>query len=319
MRRNLLPAAPPMTAERVSSIRNAIADRQPSDLAEEFQRQNHELLRALAELKGRQEELLRLNRELEETNRGVVALYAELDDRADHLRAAAELKSRFHSNMTHEFRTPVLSIMGLCDLLEKRRRTEGLEPDAELRYIRDSAEHLSGLVNDLLDLAKADAGKWAVNDEPLEISQLFGTLRGLLRPLLPGERVTLTFDEPVNLPIVITDGARVSQILRNLISNALKFTDRGEIRVTARVAADDPESIDFAVSDTGTGIDPSDHERIFEEFVQLDDRAERRERGTGLGLPLSRRLAQLLGGSLTVRSQRHAGATFTLRLPVRRT
>lgn len=318
MRRNLPDPAPVITTERLTAIRRAIADRTPVGLVEECQRQNHELLRALAELKARQEELLRLNREIEETNRGVVALYAELDDRAEHLRAAADLKARFHSNMTHEFRTPVLSIVGLCDLLEKRRQAEGLSSDPELGYIRDSARHLSGLVDDLLDMAKTDAGKSDVREEPVEISELFGTLRGMLRPLLPGERVALVFDQPDDLPVVTTDAGKVSQILRNLISNALKFTERGEIRVSARIAADNPEMIDLAVSDTGIGIDPADHERIFEEFLQLDARSAGATRGTGLGLPLSRRLAHLLGGTVSVRSRRHGGATFTLRLPIRR-
>lgn len=315
MRKNLPASAGPVTAEQLATLRRALADRTSNGLLEEFQRQNHELLRALAELQSRQQELLRLNRELEETNRGVVALYAELDDRADHLRLAAELKSRFHSNMTHEFRTPVISIIGLCDLLIRRCTQQGHPPESELLYIRESAEHLSSLVDDLLDLAKMEAGKCDVHDAPVVVDELFGTLRGMLKPLLPA-RVSLVFEEAPDLPPLVTDGAKVSQILRNLISNALKFTEAGEIRIGARQA--DDELIEFSVADTGVGIAAGDQDRIFEEFLQLKQRVERRRRGTGLGLPLSRRLAELLGGTLSVQSQPGIGSTFLLRLPLRR-
>jgi signal transduction histidine kinase len=258
----------------------------------------------------------RVNRELEDTNRGVVALYAELDERADHLRRADEVKTRFLSNMTHEFRTPVVSIIGLCDLLIHRRAQEGTAPESELMYIRQAAEHLSSLVDDLLDLARMEAGKSEVRDGPLDVGELFGTLRGMLKPLLPGKDVSLVFEDAAGLPAITTDAGKVSQILRNLISNALKFTDAGEIRVGARLI--DPATIEFFVSDTGVGIPAADQERIFEEFLQLEQRVARRQRGTGLGLPLSRRLAELLGGSLTVRSQSGIGSTFTLRLPLER-
>jgi len=318
MRKKLPDSAEPVTVEQLAHVQRAIAARAPENLAEEFQRQNQELLHALGALQVRQQELVRLNRELEDTNRGVVALYAELDDRADHLRAAAELKSRFHANMTHEFRTPVISILGLCDLLITRQRERGTEPDRELLYIQEAAHNLGSLVDDLLDLAKAEAGRWEIRDGLVNVDDVFGSLRGMLKPLLPGQGLALVFDAEPGLPALTTDGARVSQILRNLISNAIKFTERGEIRVSARLAGDASDVIEFAVSDTGPGIAPADVDRIFEEFLQLDDRVEGRARGTGLGLPLSRRLAELLGGSLTVRSLRGAGATFTLRLPVSR-
>ena len=318
MRKNLPLNAPPITTARVGSIRATLADRPSRGLLAEFQRQNQELLHALHERQAGQGELVRLNRELEDTNRGVVALYAELEERADHLRAAAELKSRFHSQMTHEFRTPVIAIIGLCDLLIERSRKRGETADSEVMYIREAAEHLSALVDDLLDLARMDAGKWTLRHDSVIVEDLFAALRGMLKPLLPERGISLIFDPAADLPPLMTDAAKVSQILRNLISNALKFTERGEIRVAAR-AAHEGEAIEFTVSDTGDGIATSDHERIFEEFLQLEDRLERRARGSGLGLPLSRRLAELLGGTLTVRSQRGAGATFTLRLPVRAT
>ena len=242
----------------------------------------------------------------------MLALYAELDDRADHLRRADEMKSRFLSNMSHEFRTPVNSIIGLCNLLLDERARSGVEPEAEIPFIRQSAEHLLELVSDLLDLAKVEAGKTVVRPVRFEIPQLFGALRGMLRPLLLNQSVSLIFEEPDHLAL-FTDEAKLSQILRNLVSNALKFTERGEVRVSAR--APDAGLVEFSVADTGIGIAASDLERIFEEFFQLEHRLQRKHRGTGLGLPLSRRLAELLGGALRVHSEPGVGSTFTLTLP----
>ena len=304
-----------VTEERATQIASAIASRRPVGLMEEIQQQNRALLRALDDLQRKQQELVHLNRELEDTNRGVVALYAELDEKADHLRRADELKSRFLSNMTHEFRTPVNSILGLSSLLIEDRQRAGRQPDPEVIYIRKAAEQLSELVNDLLDLAKVEAGKVVVRPVEFEIENLFGALRGMLRPLLMDQSVSLVFEEASHLPPVYSDEGKISQILRNLISNALKFTERGEVRVTAR--AEEADLVVFAVADTGIGIDPADQARIFEEFTQLEHRLQSHVKGTGLGLPLSRRLAELLGGTLGVESVPGLGSTFTLRLPQR--
>ena len=312
--RHLPARAPLLTGERADDVARAVERRGPRGLVEEIQEQNQALLRALDELQRKQEELVQLNRELEDTNRGVVALYAELDEKADYLRRADELKSRFLSNMTHEFRTPVNAIIGLCNLLVDDRHRDGREPEPELQYIRKAADQLSELVNDLLDLAKVEAGKSVVRPAAFEVDQLFGALRGMLRPLLLNQSVSLVFDGPEGLPVLFTDEGKVSQILRNLISNALKFTERGEVRVSAR--AGDAGEITFAVMDTGIGIAPADQQRIFEEFTQLEHRLQRGVRGTGLGLALSRRLAELLGGSLTVESEVGAGSTFRVTVPV---
>jgi signal transduction histidine kinase/DNA-binding response OmpR family regulator len=303
-----------VSAERGRQITEAIARKQPVGLMEEVQQQNQALLRTLDDLQRKQLELAHLNRELEDTNRGVVALYAELDEKADHLRRADELKSRFLSNMTHEFRTPVNSILGLSNLLLDDCQRAGREPDPEVIYIRKAAEQLSELVNDLLDLAKVEAGKTIVRPVEFQVENLFGALRGMLRPLLMNQSVSLVFEDAAGLPAVYSDEGKVSQILRNLLSNALKFTERGEVRVAA--AAPEPEWIVFTVADTGIGIAPEDQPRIFEEFTQLEHRLQTQVRGTGLGLPLSRRLAELLGGSLAVTSEPGVGSTFTLRLPL---
>ena len=290
---------------------------EPLDPVEEVQRQNQELLLALDQLTKRQEELTILNRELEDTNRGVVALYAELDEKADHLRRADELKSRFLSNMTHEFRTPVNSIQALARLLNDRA-DGALTPEQErqVTFIQRAADDLSELVNDLLDLAKVEAGKTVIRPAIFEVGNMFGALRGMLRPLLVNESVALVFEDPADLPLMYTDEGKVSQILRNFISNALKFTERGEVRVSARRSADG-ESIVFAVRDTGIGVDPEDQERIFQEFTQVDSLLQRTVRGTGLGLPLCRRLAGLLGGSVGLESEPGLGSTFSAVIPVR--
>ena len=305
-----------VTAERARAIAESISRKRPGGLIEEIQSQNQQLLRTLDELQAKQQELVRLNHELEDTNRGVVALYAELDERADHLRRADELKSRFLSNMTHEFRTPVNSIIGLSNLLLDEYQRDGRDPVPEVVYIRQAAEQLSEFVNDLLDLAKVEAGKTVLRPTAFSLSNLFGALRGMLRPLLLNQSVALVFDDGDAVPPLYTDEGKLSQILRNLLSNALKFTEKGEVRVAAR-SGDDGETIVFTVADTGIGIAPEDQPKIFEEFAQLEHRLQRRVRGTGLGLPLSRRLAELLGGTLTVDSEPGVGSTFTLTIPSR--
>jgi signal transduction histidine kinase/DNA-binding response OmpR family regulator len=294
-----------------------IARTTPQGPLEEVQQQNHELLRTLDELRRRHAELGRLNRELEDTNRGVVALYAELDEKAVHLRRADEMKSRFLSNMSHEFRTPLNSILAISRLLYDR--ADGpltSEQEKQVGFIRTAAEDLSQLVNDLLDLAKVEAGKTVVRPSEFRAGDLFGALRGMLKPLLVTERVALVFEEPESLPPLVTDEQKISQILRNFLSNALKFTEKGEVRVRGTLDALGTSAV-FAVSDTGMGIAPEDQERIFGEFDQVEHEAQRRVRGTGLGLPLSRRLAELLGGTVTVESAVGMGSTFTLTVPLR--
>jgi signal transduction histidine kinase/CheY-like chemotaxis protein len=299
-----------LSGRHLDDLTRELGARKPAGLVEEMQKQNQELLRALEELNRRQEELVRLNRELEDTNRGVIALYAELDEKADHLRRADQLKSRFLSDMTHEFRTPVNAILALTSLLEERP-----SPEPEIAYIRKAGEQLSEIVNDLLDLAKVEAGKTVVRTEPFEVANLFGALRGMLRPLLLNHSVNLVFEEAVGLPVMRTDEGKVSQILRNFVSNALKYTEAGEVRVRA-VLDMDREAVVFSVADTGIGIATEDQPRIFEEFSQVEHPLQRRVKGTGLGLPLSMRLAELLGGSLSVQSELGQGSTFFATIPV---
>ena len=290
-------------------------ERSSQDPYEELRHQNQELLDALQELRSRQEELAQLNRELDETNRGVVALYAELNEKADFLQRASELKSRFLSNMSHEFRTPLNSMLGLTQILLDRLDGDlTAEQEKQVRFIRNSAQGLTELVNDLLDLAKVEAGKVVVRPSLFRVSSLFAALRGMLRALVAqNSSISLVFDDPATDVELYTDEAKVSQILRNFISNALKFTERGEIRVSASERQD--ETMIFSVADTGIGIAPCDQERIFQEWTQVEGRLQKTIKGTGLGLPLSRKFAQLLGGDVYVESQLGMGATFFARIP----
>jgi len=188
------------------------------------------------------------------------------------------------------------------------------EQTRQVAFIRKAAEDLVELVNDLLDLAKVAAGKIIIRPVEFDVGHLFGALRGMLRPMLVNPSLSLVFEDVEGVPPIESDESKVSQILRNFISNALKFTETGEIRVAARLAG--PDTVVFSVSDTGIGIPPSDQGSIFEEFTQLDSPVQRRVRGTGLGLPLTRRLAGLLGGRVSVESVVGVGSTFSLVLPV---
>jgi signal transduction histidine kinase len=152
-----------------------------------------------------------------------------------------------------------------------------------------------------------------VHPTPFTAAELFNALRATLRPLLSGESTQLLFDDASAVPPLVTDEPKVAQILRNLVSNALKFTEAGEVRVSVRGVEGD--RVAFAVADTGVGIELEDQARIFEDFAQVDGQVQRRRRGTGLGLPLSRKLAELLGGTLTVESRPGRGSAFTLELP----
>jgi signal transduction histidine kinase/CheY-like chemotaxis protein len=315
MGKTLPKRSPILTDLQLQQIRDAVAGRSPQNPYDEIQRQNQELLQAMAELRKREEELIHLNRELEDTNRGVIALYAELDEKASSLQQANELKTRFLSNMSHEFRTPLNSILSLSRMLLARMDGDlSSEQEKQLTFIQKAADGLSELVNDLLDLAKVEAGKTEVRPSFFEVSDLFATLRGMLRPLLvQGSSVSLVFIEPDGLPRLYSDEGKIAQILRNFISNALKFTERGEVRVTAEQVG---QMIQLSVSDTGIGIALDDRERIFEDFVQVESHLQRQVKGTGLGLPLSRKLAELMGGSVSIQSEPGQGSTFSVCIPI---
>ena len=330
MSRRLPPSAPPLTSDRMDEIRAGLAAHVPGTPLDELAVQNEQLMAALDEVRAQRDDLARLNveleetnrgvmalyhqlsDELEETNRGVVALYAELDEKSAQLRAASEAKTRFLANVSHELRAPVTAIIGLGRLLTDEssdRLTE--EQRRQVELIRGSATDLLSLVNDLLDLAKAEAGRIEPNWSDVDLKAMFGQLRGTLRPLATRPEVDFVVEEPEPVQLR-SDEVLLAQVLRNLLTNAIKFTAAGSIRLTVRPAGDD---VEFTVADTGTGIPAELHERIFEEFYQVPGSHALSGKGTGLGLPYARRLVAILGGALRVVSQPGEGSTFTVRLP----
>jgi signal transduction histidine kinase len=263
-----------------------------------------------------QADLKVLETELDETNKGVVALYAELDQNAVQLRDAADLKSRFLSYMSHEFRTPLASITSVTNIL-----LEGLdgpltsEQQRQMQFVQGSVRELTEMVDDLLDLAKVEAGRISISPEWFEMVDLFSALRGMFRPIASNSSVALILEEPRSVPRIYTDDKKLSQILRNFISNALKFTAEGEVRVTAKLL--DGDTVEFAVSDTGIGIAAEHLPALFSDFVQLDTRIQKRLRGTGLGLSLAKKFAELLGGRVGVESAVGVGSRFSVLIPIR--
>jgi signal transduction histidine kinase len=271
-----------------------------------------ELQAALAESR---KEARDLRSELEETNRGVLALYAELDSQAEQLREATELKSRFLAYMSHEFRTPINSMRSITRLLLDR--VDGpltAEQQRQVNFIQQNAIEFAEMVDDLLDLAKVEAGRVEISPEWFEMVDLFSALRGMFKPVLTNPAVNLVFEEPQDVPKLYTDDRKLSQILRNFISNALKFTPKGEVRVSARLEGD--STVTFTVSDNGIGIAQEFHSSIFEDFSQINSPLQKRLRGTGLGLSLSKKLAQLLGGSVALQSEAGKGSVFSITIPV---
>ena len=267
------------------------------------------------ELQRLRDEADALRAELEETNQGVLALYAELDNQADELRQASDLKSRFLSYMSHEFRTPLGSILSITSLLKDE--IDGPlseEQHKQVAFVSGAARELSDMVDDLLDLAKIEAGRVTISAAWFDMLDLFSALRGMFRPIVNGSLVDLIFEEPAGLPRLYTDDKKLAQILRNFISNSLKFTQRGEVRVSARL--ENEREIRFAVSDTGVGIPQEMHGALFEDFSQIDSPLQKRLRGTGLGLSLCKRFAELLGGRVGLESEPGLGSTFFVIIPL---
>jgi signal transduction histidine kinase/CheY-like chemotaxis protein len=331
LRKQLVSGIWPLTLARPDEIRARLVALVPVTPLEELRRQNQELVQTLDDVQRQRQELIRLNAELEETNqgvlalytqlsdemeetnRGVVALYAELDDTSAQLRAASNVKNRFWANISHELRTPLNSVIGLVQLLLGRGGDPlSDEQRHQIRLIESAGVTLLTLVNDLLDLAKAEAGRLEPVMARVDLVDLLAQLRALIRPLDFGGEVTLVV-EPSSLPMLFTDEVMLTRILRNLLTNGLKFTGQGEVRLAVRQTG---EHAEFVVSDTGIGIPADQHERVFEEFYQVPGEMQIGRTGTGLGLPYARRLTSLLGGSMELTSAPGAGTTVTVRLPL---
>jgi signal transduction histidine kinase/ActR/RegA family two-component response regulator len=299
--------------------RSAVAEKitllSAQDLPPAERTQDQEILRLLTDLRDRERELTKLNRELEETNRGVMVLYSELEDRAIELQQASEMKTRFVSGITHELRTPLNSIVSLAGLLIRRIDGElTAEQEKQVLFIQRSALNLTEMVNDLLDLAKLEAGKVTVKLSEFTVKEVFAALRGMFRPLATNENVQLVFDDRLLGDTQLSsDEGKLAQILRNFISNALKFTERGSVQVSAEPRG--ANGVRFLVKDSGIGIADEDKELVWQEWGQVDSDTRPRHKGSGLGLPLSRQLATLLGGTTWFESTPGMGSIFYLEIP----
>ncbi|GHH66341.1 sensor histidine kinase [Kitasatospora indigofera] len=331
-----LPGNSPSPAELAERTLRVLRAQPAPNPMEELRAQNRDLIAALEDSRAQREELQRLNeelettnqgvvalyselsQELEDTNRGVVALYAELDDKSRQLREAGDARTRFWANVSHELRSPANSVIGLARLLLDADEDQPAEERRhQLALIGASGSTLLALVDELLDVAKAESGRLDPHWSSVDLRILLGQLRGTMRGLVQSPAVTLVIPDPLRPPELTGDEVMLTRILRNLLSNALKFTEQGEVRleVATERAPDGSELVVLTVTDTGVGIPVDEQERIFEEFYQVRGPHQRGRSGTGLGLPYVRRVAELLGGSVSLVSAPGRGTTVTLRLP----
>jgi signal transduction histidine kinase len=304
----------PGTAE-LSHVLNSLQRHESGEAdatVNELRMQNAELMSALATVNERERELTTLNRELADTNQAVTALLAELEEQAADLRARAEGSARFLRSLTHELRTPLYAARGMVEAILLRR--DELDPQLrdDVLLIDGAMKEALELLNDHLDLARVAAGRETVRLSDVSTEELFGALRGIVGRLPRSHDVVIVFEEPPGVPPLRTDRFKLGQILRNFVVNALKFTERGEVGVSAALVG---AAVRFSVRDTGRGLSPEDQPRVFEEFVQLGG-THGQLRGTGLGLPIARHLATLLGGEVGVVSELGRGSTFSVTIPV---
>jgi CheY-like chemotaxis protein/CHASE3 domain sensor protein len=282
---------------------------------EELQSQTDALHLAHAQLEERKEELEATNTSLLMQRNGLERAQKLIEEKAAEVDRASRYKSEFLANMSHELRTPLNSSLILAKVLASNK-TENLTAE-QVKFatmIYDAGNDLLALINDILDLSKVEAGKIDVRAGQVTLARVADEAVRTLEPLAREKRLTFGARVEATAPAAIdTDGQRLQQILKNLLSNALKFTESGEVSLLIRGVG---ERVEFAVRDTGIGIAPEQHEAIFEAFRQADGTTNRRYGGTGLGLSISRNLARLLGGDLTIESHLGEGSTFTLSLPL---
>jgi signal transduction histidine kinase len=245
-----------------------------------------------------------------------VRLFDEIQDKNRQLAEASQNKSQFLSSMSHELRTPLNAIIGLTEMMVSHAARFGTEKALEpLRRVNAAGTHLLGLINEVLDLSKIEAGKLELNSEPIDLPRLIDEVIGTAGQLADKNKNRLVVEAQQNLGALNTDPMRLKQILLNLLSNACKFTKEGEVALRVRKVADGREWIELAVADTGIGLTAEQQAKLFQDFTQADSLTAHRYGGTGLGLALSRKLARMMGGDVTVTSEPGKGSVFTVRLP----
>jgi signal transduction histidine kinase/CheY-like chemotaxis protein len=243
-------------------------------------------------------------------------LFAEVEEKSRQLEMASQHKSQFLSNMSHELRTPLNAIIGLTEMMYTNPARFGTEKATEpLRRVNRAGNHLLGLINQVLDLSKIEAGKLELSPESVNLASLIDEVIGTARQLAEQNKNRLVVESQENLGSLTVDPMRLRQILLNLLSNACKFTKQGEVMLRARKVVDGRNWIEIAVADTGIGMTAEQQAKLFEEFTQADTSTARQYGGTGLGLAITRKLARMMGGDVTVTSQPGKGSVFTVRLP----
>ena len=245
-----------------------------------------------------------------------VRLFDEIQDKNRQLQMASENKSQFVSSMSHELRTPLNAIIGLTEMMVTNAARFGTEKAQEpLQRVNRAGTHLLGLINQVLDLSKIEAGKLELNPQTVQLAPLIEEVIGTARQLAEQNKNRLTAEVSDDLGSLTVNSMRLRQILFNLLSNACKFTKKGEVRLKAKRVADGRDWIEMSVSDTGIGMTPEQQAKLFEEFSQADKTTAQRFGGTGLGLAITRKLARMMGGDVTVTSEPGKGSVFTVRLP----
>jgi signal transduction histidine kinase len=245
-----------------------------------------------------------------------VRLFDEIQDKSQQLAEASERKSQFLASMSHELRTPLNAIIGLTEMMVSNAARFGTENALEpLRRVNAAGTHLLSLINEVLDLSKIEAGKLELNPEPVNLARLIDEVIGTAGQLAEQNKNRLIVEAQENLGALNADSMRLKQILLNLLSNACKFTKEGEVALRVRKVADGRDWVELAVADTGIGLTAEQQAKLFQDFTQADSLTARRYGGTGLGLALSRKLARMMGGDVTVTSEPGEGSVFTVRLP----
>jgi signal transduction histidine kinase/CheY-like chemotaxis protein/HAMP domain-containing protein len=243
-------------------------------------------------------------------------LFQEIEEKGRQLELASQHKSQFVASMSHELRTPLNAIIGLTEMMVTNAPRFGTEKAAEpLKRVHRAGQHLLGLINQVLDLSKIEAGKLELNPESVSLAPLVDEVVGTARQLAQQNKNNLVVEAQEKLGMLTVDPMRLRQILLNLLSNACKFTSQGEVKLRVRKVADGRNWVEFAVADTGIGMTPEQQAKLFEEFTQADSSTARRYGGTGLGLAITRKLARMMGGDVMVASEPGKGSIFTVRLP----
>ncbi len=319
----------------IATMRTEELLEQSQSLAEELQSQSRELQNQQEELQRTNEELQEKARQLARQNQAIEVKNAEIElarreveERAEQLALSSRYKSEFLANMSHELRTPLNSLLILARLLGENADGNLTEREVDFaRSIHGAGNDLLNLINDVLDLSKVEAGKMDISPSPVELSALCADLEQTFRPIAEQQSLAFTVEIPEGTPSsIVTDEHRVEQVLKNLLSNAFKFTERGSVELRAAPAPpgarfasprlrEAPQVIALSVADTGIGISSDKVLEIFEAFQQADGTTSRRYGGTGLGLSISREIARLLGGELQVESEPNRGSVFTLFIP----